>query len=398
MLKRLVDIVEDVNELLRNDLERFELIVSPEVVQKLNSLLFCLVPFVESSSAFCSVILPHFGDLKQVSQSYCKLPLRALSTFMATAFASRLGFRWRNVYFPIAGDLYLATFLDPRYKQRIQILQAHEMIITMDFKEKMQQLRRAPKELNRDFYFQQSLKCWDIVSYVLSNDATFVIGALEEFTTDHLDEFQGMISDINLFIDKGPHFHNFEVAHLFLCHLPQKLNCRLSWHLWAAKHAKSKVDGTLGCPDFTKKTRIDTMGQFIPEIQSAFEKDNLMKNVFILKYPAHLEVPETPKSVSFLKFSGITDYHCFLSSPGSSQIILKTTSAESCPGHIITKVVGTRSNTHQIKLSYSKRTAEQSMEQEEQGTEYSPRLQKQARRQHQPWSRRPQSEPPPQPP
>ncbi|KAH3722821.1 hypothetical protein Pelo_18473 [Pelomyxa schiedti] len=280
------------------------------------------------------------------------------------------------------------------------------MIITMDFKEKMQ-LRRAPKELNRDFYFRQPLsvfgiqtirknptthkterKYWDIVSYVLSNDAAFVAGALEEFTTDHLDEFQG-ISDIKLFTDKGPHFDNYEVAHLFLCHLPQKLNCHLSWHLWAAKHGKSEVDGHFGLlsrfyNEWTKKTRIDTMEQFIPEMQSAFEKDHLMKNVFILKYPAHLEVPETPKSISFLKFSGITDYHCFLSSPGSSQIILKTTSAESCPGHIITKVVGTRSNTHQIKLSYSKRTAEQSMEQEEQGTEYSPRLQKQARRQHQP--------------
>ncbi|KAH3745461.1 hypothetical protein Pelo_13160 [Pelomyxa schiedti] len=218
---------------------------------------------------------------------------------------------------------------------------------------------------------------------------------------DHLDEFQG-ISDIKLFTDKGPHFDNYEVADLFLCHLPQKLNCCLSWHLWAAKHGKSEVDGHFGLlsrfyNEQTKKTRIDIMEQFIPEMQSAIEKDHLMKNAFILKYPAHLEVPETPKSVSFLKFSGITDHHCFLSNPGSSQIILKTTSAESCPGHIITKVVGTRSNTHQIKLSYSKRTAEQSME-EEQGTEYSPRLQKQARRQHQSWSRRPQLEPPPQPP
>ncbi|KAH3743971.1 hypothetical protein Pelo_14631 [Pelomyxa schiedti] len=130
---------------------------------------------------------------------------------------------------------------------------------------------------------------------------------------------------------------------------------------------------------------IDTMEQFIPEMQSAFEKDHLMKNVFILKYPAHLEVPETPKSVSFLKFSKerITDYHCFMYNPGSSQIILKTTSDESCPGIGVTKVVGTRNNTRQIKISYSKRTAEQSMEQEELVTEYTPRLQKQARRQHQ---------------
>ncbi|KAH3722810.1 hypothetical protein Pelo_18484 [Pelomyxa schiedti] len=88
---------------------------------------------------------------------------------------------------------------------------------------------------------------------------------------------------------------NYEVADLFLCHLPQKLNCHLSWHLWAAKHGKSEVDGHFGLlsrfyNEETKKTRIDTMEQFIPEMQSAIEKDHLMKNVFILKHlPDNLE-------------------------------------------------------------------------------------------------------------
>ncbi|KAH3723062.1 hypothetical protein Pelo_18232 [Pelomyxa schiedti] len=41
-----------------------------------------------------------------------------------------------------------------------------------------------------------------------------------------------------------------------------------------------------------------------------------------------------------------------LLSQGSSQIILKTTTSdESCPGRRVTKVVGTRNNTRQIKLS-----------------------------------------------
>ncbi|KAH3714543.1 hypothetical protein Pelo_18947 [Pelomyxa schiedti] len=81
------------------------------------------------------------------------------------------------------------------------------------------------------------------------------------------------ISDIKLFTDKGPHFHNFEVAHLFLCRLPQKLNCHLSWHLWAAKHGKSEVDGHFGLlsrfyNERTKKTRIDTMEQYTPSSPS----------------------------------------------------------------------------------------------------------------------------------
>jgi len=281
------------------------------------------------------------------------------------------------------------------YANVLNSLQQNQVVMIMDFKEKIQ-LGHAPRETGMSFFNRQPMtvlgifiqkknkdniierRYFDILSLVISQDAAFVKNALTEFFTSQANLFSN-ITDLFIFTDKGPHFLNKELAHFLLLNVTQLLHCDVHWNLWAAKHGKSDVDGHFGhlsrwYKDTTTNVAINTIEEFIHHITQTITTKKI-NNVTLLKYPENENAPITiSTSTPTLVINNITDFHYFQKKQTENFITKSVVSNPQYPQQ-------TQSITTRIK--YIKQTAKVSYKrvQAPLHPEFSSRMQQQTKRQ-----------------
>ncbi|KAH3722698.1 hypothetical protein Pelo_18596 [Pelomyxa schiedti] len=125
MLLRLQEIAQDVNAVLRAE-GLFHLTLSDTSLSQMSELLQCLHPFyvvtqrLEAADATISCILPLFRGIERTLSQLQGSSTSAAMTQYLTVLSEDFSPRWRQAYHAenVHNLLVVATFLDPRYKDR----------------------------------------------------------------------------------------------------------------------------------------------------------------------------------------------------------------------------------------------------------------------------------------
>ena len=158
----------------------------------------------------------------------------------------------------------VARFQREHYVNSRNQLKVGEVLIVMDFKENLK-LGSGPVEVGQDFYQKTQVSClgfavhighsdrphtthyFDVLSYCLSHDGLFVHEALRLVLPAVQDLAGCPISDLELWMDCGPHFRCAEVLYDVLIDLPQQYSLPvIRANYFAEHHGKSIVDGHFG--------------------------------------------------------------------------------------------------------------------------------------------------------
>jgi hypothetical protein len=158
----------------------------------------------------------------------------------------------------------VAQFQREHYDTSRKQLKDGQALILMDFKENLK-LGSGPVEVGQDFYQKTQVTClgfavhightnkpctthyFDVLSYCLSHDGLFVHEALRLVLPAVQDLVGCPITDLELWMDCGPHFRCAEVLYDVLIDLPQQYSLPvIRANYFAEHHGKSIVDGHFG--------------------------------------------------------------------------------------------------------------------------------------------------------